>query len=125
MEGVTGLDEWIADLTRVQSAALRQVEAVLGRGALNIKRDWQRRWSGHAHIPALPAAIGYDLYHLPGSVRARIGVDHNRRQGPLAGIIEYGSPTSPPLPGGSPALEAEGPRSERALADLGERLLRG
>jgi hypothetical protein len=123
MEDVTGLDEWIVQLDKAQSGALPEAEAILSKGALNIKKDWARRWSGHPHIKALPAAIGYDLYHLLGSARARIGPDKAKRQGPLASIIEYGSANNPPMPGGAPALDAEGPKFERALEDLGAKLL--
>lgn len=121
-----GLRELIADLDKAQSAAIDEVRGVVAKGALNIKNDWRRRWSGHPHIPLLPRAINYDIRMERGTgVEAEIGPDKDRPQGPLGNLIEFGTATSAPLPGGLPALEAETPRYERALADLSERLAAG
>lgn len=123
MENVTGLDEWIVQLDRAQSQALPQAEMVLSKGALQIKTSAARRISGHAHSPAYPASIGYDLYHLPGSARARIGPDKGKRQGALGNILEYGTAKNAPLPHLGPSLTEEAPKFERALGDLGAKLL--
>lgn len=120
---VKGIDELVADLNRAQSRALPEAEAVVKKGADNIKKDWAQRWSGMAHAPALPKAITYDLYHLPGSIRAQVGPDKDKRQGALGNLIEFGSKKNAPRPGGLPALDAEAPRIEKALGDLTEKLL--
>lgn len=123
---VTGLRELIVDLGEAVSGAPDKVAKVAGRGALNIKRDWQRRWSGHPHIAQLPGSISYDVTTSPFEVSAEIGPDKTRRpQAALAHIIELGSPTSAPIPGGLPALDAEAPKFEQALAELGEKLIMG
>lgn len=93
---------------------------VVQRGAYNIKKDAQRRISGHPHLPHYPNAITYDSIEKPGKVEAEIGPDKSRRQGPLGNIIEYGTVRNAPLPHLGPALEAEAPRFEKALADLAE-----
>lgn len=123
MDDVTGLDEWIAQLDKAQSQALPQAEAILAKGALNVKNSAMRRVSGHAHSPAYPRTIGYDMYHLPGSARARIGPDKGRRQGALGNILEFGTVNNAPIPHLGPALTEEGPKFERALGDLGVELL--
>lgn len=119
---LTQLDD---DWTALPKGFMRKVERVVGRGAFNIKKGWKRRWEGHDFIPHLPNAISYDVTrHGTGGgnlVRAEIGPDKNKRQGPLGNIIEFGSPTSAPIPGGVPALEEEEPRFVNALADLGEK----
>ena len=120
---VTGDRELLAMLERAQSRALPETGAVVTKGALNVKTDWARRWSGLKHAPAIGRAVSYDVYHWPGSVNAEIGPDKSRRQGALGNLIEYGSVNNAPVPGGIPALEAEAPKFERALSDLGERLL--
>lgn len=121
---VTGGREWMASLTKAASKAIPEAEKVVTKGALNIKTDWRLRWSGHPHIKALPYAIGFDVYPtFGGNIEAEIGVDKGRRQGPLANIIAFGSPTSAPIPGPLEALATEGPKFEKALADLGESLL--
>ena len=120
---VKGADELVADLGRAQSRALPEVESVVKKGADNIKKDWTQRWSGMAHAPALPRAITYDIYHLPGSIRGQVGPDKDKRQGPLGSIVEFGTVKNAPRPGGLPALETEAPRMEKALSDLTAKLL--
>lgn len=122
---VNGLSELIADLTKAESRSVTGVRAVVERGALNVKKDWRQRWGGIAHAPALPAAVTYDVVYGFGSVSAEIGPDKDKRQGALGNIIEFGTSKNAPIPGGLPALAAEAPRFERALADLGEKALGG
>lgn len=119
----TGLTELIADFGKASLKALPEIEKVISKGALNIKQDAAQRASGLAHARAYPSSIGYDLYYLPGSIRARIGPDKDKRQGALGNLLEYGSVNNPPRPHLSPALDAEAPRTERAIADVAQRLL--
>lgn len=121
----TELRTLMADLTRAQSRAVGEVTAVVNRGALNIKADWAARWSGMAHAPALPAAVTYDMVAWGMTIRAEIGPDKARRQGALANLIEFGSIKNAPRPGGLPALAAEQPRLEAALAAIADPLRRG
>lgn len=115
----------VADLDRAQSRAVPEVRQVVAKGALNIKADWARRWSGLAHAPAVGRSISYDQTTTATSVGAEIGPDKGRRQGALGNLLEFGSRNNAPIPGGLPAAAAEAPRFERALADLGERLASG
>jgi hypothetical protein len=115
----------IHDLGQASAGVLDQVEKVASKGALNIKKDWRDRWSGHSHIPRLPYAVGYDVERSEDTVRAEIGPDKDMPQGPLGNLIEFGSVHNAPIPGGLPALDAEEPRFARALENLGEQLLEG
>lgn len=106
---IAGLDDLIR--TCDQFLAGQEVDKVVERGALNIKNDWRRRWGGLTHAPALPYAVTYDVTREPGGVICgEIGPDKTKRQGALGNIIEFGSPTSAPHPGGAPALDTEEPR---------------
>jgi hypothetical protein len=120
----TGLTELEVILSRAASKALSESAAVVGKGSLNIKRDWQARWKGLGHAPALPYAIGYDVFYTIGAIRSEIGPDKGRRQGALGNLLEFGSVNNAPTPGGAPALAAEAPKTERAFEELGERLLK-
>lgn len=100
-----------------------EVEKVAARGALQVKRDWADRWRGLAHAPALPRAVSYDVDVRGTRVDAEIGPDKARRQGALGNLLEFGSVNNAPRPAGAPALAAEAPRFEAALATVGERLL--
>lgn len=104
------------DLGRVPGRAVPAVTGVVSKGALNIKEDWRKRWSGLSHAPALASAITYDMTAGLGTVGAEIGPDKNKRQGALGNLIEFGSSKNAPQPGGMPALRTEDPKFEAALA---------
>lgn len=122
---ITGDRELLAALDRAQSRSLPEVEKVVAKGSLNVKKDAARRVSGLKHAPAYPAAIGYDLFHTPGTVQSKIGPDKAKRQGALGNILEHGTRNNAPIPHLGPALDAEEPRYVRALEDLGQDLLEG
>lgn len=120
---VEGLDELIAALDKAGKTLPEAVRGVVQKGALNIKRDWQERWSGLKHAPALASAVTYDTKVAAAGASAEIGPDKGRRQGALGNLLEFGSVHNGPRPGGLPALEAEAPRFEKALGDLAEKAL--
>lgn len=122
---VEGLMELAADLTKAQSQTLPEIAKIVGKGSGNIKQAWRRRWQGLAHAPALPYAIGYDVFYTFGAVRGEVGPDKNRRQGALGNLIEFGSVNNAPIPGGAPSLAEEAPKFERALDALGAKLAGG
>jgi hypothetical protein len=117
------LGKLAADLTKAAAVNAAKAETVVRIGAQHIKNDWRDRWKGLAHAPALPYAITYDVQRgidggFAGEIKAEIGPDKNKAQGPLGNIIEFGTSKNGPLPGGQPALDAEEPRFVRALTEL-------
>jgi hypothetical protein len=120
-----GLDDWIADLERADAELPERAERVVGRGLFQIKKDWAARWSGHRHIPHLPRAINYDVVRHGDDISGEVGVDRNRRQGELGGIIANGDGANAPLPGPLEAIAAEEPKFVNALADMLQDLLDG
>jgi hypothetical protein len=119
----TQITHLVDAITKASGPAVRDVAAVVAKGANNIKRDAARRISGHPRFRGLPSAINYDLYNSLKGPAAEIGPDHARRQGQFGGIAEYGSPTSPPLPYMAPAGEAEEPKFAKAIEDLAVKAL--
>lgn len=95
--------------------AAEDARRVIARGALNIKRDWQKAWSGFAHAPHLAKAVTYDTTVSKYGIEAEIGPDKNRRQGALGNLAEYGSVNNSPKPGGGPATAAEELRLAAAM----------
>lgn len=116
------LSRLVADL-QAASKVTEKVRPLVSKGALNIKNDWREAWQGMAHAPALPDAIGYDLHAGPGGVEAVVGPDKDKPQGALGNIIEFGTSTNAPRPGGQHALDREEPRFLAALDALVGRLL--
>lgn len=122
IDGAHDAELLAADLGQAAAKALPEIRKVLQKGALNIKTDWRRTWTGLAHAPRLPYAITYDTEETATRVIAEIGADKEKRQGALANLIEYGSVNNAPIPGGARALRAEEPRFEKALGDVIEGL---
>lgn len=119
---ITEVNQLLADMGKMDDV-LKAVRPVVTKGATNIKNDWRKRWTGHPHIPALPRAINFDVAELGYRLSAEIGPDKDRPQGPLGNVIEYGTSKNAPIPGGAPALAAESPRFEKAIAEAAEKLL--
>lgn len=92
-----------------------EVRKVVSRAALNIKNDARDRISGARHLPHYPRSISYDVEETGDGPAAEIGPDHNRSQGPLGNLLEYGSVNNAPIPHLAPALDEEEPRFARAL----------
>jgi hypothetical protein len=124
---VKGLRELILDLEAVPERAEKELPKILSKGALNIKTEWRAAWDAikhpATHIPHLVSGIGYDTDNSPPVWSAQIGVAESNSQAPLAHLIEYGSVKNAPHPAGQAALDAEAPRLEQAIADLGKELL--
>lgn len=110
--------EFGVDLGKIAPRFVKDVEAVVTKGALNIKKDAAQRISGHAHAPHYPKSISYDVKRTMGGIEAEIGPDKNRRQGALGNILEFGTSKNAPLPHLGPALDAEEPKYVKALEDL-------
>lgn len=117
------LDDWIRDLRQAAVDVDDEGEKVVSKGALNIKTEWREKWDGYPHIVHLPRAINYDVARTGVAIEASIGPPRGELQAGLAPYIEYGTVNSPPIPGAVLAADDEEPRFERAVADLGERLL--
>jgi len=117
------VERWILKLDRAAGDAPKGTRAVVQKGALNIKNDARRRASGLRHAPAYPSSITYDTTETATGASAEIGPDKGRRQGALGNILEYGTVNNAPIPHMAPAADAELPKFERAMEDLGAKLL--
>lgn len=111
------------DLGKVAGRIVPDVEAVVFKGAMNIKKDWANRWKGLGNLPRVGRSITFDIKHNVGEISAEIGADRSRSQGNLAHVPEFGTPTSAPHPGGGPALRAEEAKFLKALADAAGKVL--
>lgn len=111
------------DLSEAPRHAQRDALAVVEHAALNVKNNWRRnatQTSGR-HARRYPATISYDLSlgaALGGEIRAVVGPDKSKPQGPLGNLLEFGSANNPPTNDGGRALREEAPKFELALADV-------
>lgn len=92
------LDQLAADLGEVAKDAGPNINKAINVTAINIKKAWQEPLKGSAQLPRLPYAIGYDVSsaQLFGQsvIKAEIGFDKDKPQGPLGNISEFGTPTT-------------------------------
>lgn len=123
-----GLKELAADLQKAADEVEERGKRIVGQGCLNIKRQAQRTIRGASHrgyLPHYPRAITYDVRSGGGGILGEVGPERARLQGGLGRLLEYGSQNSAPIPHLNPALDAELPRFERFVAELGESLIAG
>lgn len=118
---MSGADELMAfanDLGKIASKALPEVDAVLDKGALNIKNDLIEGIPSSSSWRALKGAISYDSKYGIGSAGYEIGPDKSRRGGALGNLWYFGGSRG----GGYGDLEGplarETPNLERELGKL-------
>lgn len=119
------LDYVITSLAEASAVLPAETTKVVGKGALNIKNGARKRVRGLKHARRYPSAIDYDLYTTGRGAVADVGANKDKPQGALGNLFEFGSVKNAPIPGGAPALDAEGPRFIRALEDLGGKRIEG
>lgn len=121
---ITGETELLAVLERAITEVTPEARAVVQKGALNVKTEWRKSWTGIKHARRIPYSITYETTFDPGFIGAEIGPEDNAaNQGFLGHIFEYGGIHSPPIPGGLPALANEEPRFQAAIEILSLKLL--
>lgn len=108
------------DLREAPMRVQRKLPPVVDRGAVNIKRDWRASATETAgqHGKLYPSSIDFDAGWVSGGYEAEIGPRTDRPQGGMGPGFEYGSVHQQPHMDGNRAADAEGPRFERAVADL-------
>lgn len=124
----TGWKEIGRDMHVASERVVEDGKKVVGQGCNNIKRQAQRiirENSPRGYLVHLPRAVTYDVTARAADITGEVGPDAARLQGGLARIIEYGSPTSAPIPFLNPSLDTEVPKFARYVAELGEKLLNG
>jgi hypothetical protein len=120
---ISQLTALAADLRKHSRETPSKLVPVVSKGALNIKNQWRATWAGLSHLPALAAAVTYDVTVRASEIEAEIGPDKGRAQGPLGNIAEFGTVKNAPRPGGAPALAAEEPRFVNAIEKIAAGIL--
>jgi len=113
------LRSFAAELGKVASGALDDVDKVVKRGAQNLKDEYARDAESSSHFSSVAPSISYDRHYGIGSVGYDVGPDKGRAGGALANIFYFGSPRG----GGGTGdldgpLDREAPRMMKALDDL-------
>lgn len=125
-DGIAELRELSKNLGKVAGSAVKDVDAVIKRGAQNVKTEmvYSVYWSRHFNSKkrrGLAESISYDSHYLPGKVRYVIGPDKNKPGGALGNIAYFGtSRGGGTLDIGQP-LRSEEPKTMDALSKLAEK----
>lgn len=121
----TEFDRYAGDLVAAVREVSDGIPKVVGRGALNVKTQWNAAFSESEHF-RLGGTVTYDTRTLAGAVEAVIGPDKDRRPvAALANIAHFGGANGG---GGTIAdpqtfLDNEAPNFVEALGDLIEEAL--
>jgi hypothetical protein len=118
-----GLDLLADDFDRAGKDINKQVAKVTGMACNKMKKDAQAQVRGLAHLPHLPRSYTYDVTTRGDTVTGEVGALHERLQGKLDWVAEYGTPTSSPIGQWSRAADKEVPVWQRYLDDAAVEVL--
>lgn len=115
------MNAFASSLGRVIDGAHDDVDAVIKKGALNIKNEMIADVSGSRHFKGMAGSITFEHENTAGTLRRVIGPDKARRGGSLGNIYYFGTSRG----GGSGDIEkplrSEEPRTVSALEALAAR----
>jgi len=125
-DGIAELRQLSTSLGKISGSAVKDVDAVIKKGAQNIKTEmaYSVYWSKHFNSKkgrGLAQSISYDSYYLPGRVRYVIGPDKNKPGGALGNIAYFGTSRGGGTLDIDQPLTAEEPRTMSALAALSDK----
>lgn len=87
MAEIEGLREFTADMGRIAARALPDVDAILKKGADNVKKEMVADAEGSRYFRRLARSISYDRAYRAGEAGYEIGPDKGR--GGQLGVIAY------------------------------------
>lgn len=102
------LQQFGADLGRIASRALPDVDKVLEVGANKIKKGLNENLRGSSSFRPASGSVTYDQSYSLGAVAYKIGPDKARRAGALGNIAFFGTSR------GGGTVDLEGPLQEEA-----------
>ena len=120
-DGTAELRQFAIALERIVDGAYEQVDAVVTRGAVNVKREMIADVSSSPHFKGMAGAITYEHKNTRNLIRREIGPDKGRPGGALGNIYYFGTSRG----GGSGDIEkplrTEEPRYVSAMQALVDR----
>ena len=120
-DGTAELRALANDLGKIAGSAVKDVDAVLKKGAQNVKQEMAADAAGSPHFKGMAGSISYDSHYGPGTARYVIGPDKSRRGGSLGNIYYFGTSRGGGTGDIEKPLRSEGPRLQSELEKLAER----
>lgn len=109
------LNKLAADLASAPERAVPKIRKAVEVTARNVKEDWRKPLQGSATVPGGAASISYDMELDGDGIGAEIGPEL-KGQGPIVGMLEYGTPTTGPTGYGHAALQQNEADFEKGLS---------
>lgn len=88
---LSGLNKFGANMGKVAGQAVPEIDAVLEKGALNIKDELVAGARASRHFKGMAGSISYDSKASIGALRFEIGPDKSRKGGALGNIFYFGT----------------------------------
>ena len=90
-DGAEELRRFAIAVGHIADGAYEDVDAVVSKGALNVKREMIADVSSSVHFKGMAGSITYDQQNTRGSIRREVGPDKGRRGGSLGNIYYFGT----------------------------------
>lgn len=107
-----------ANIGKVRASAVKDVDAVVKKGAQNIKQGLEEGIRVSEHFRGMAGSISYEAQNGLGRVSYEVGPDKNRRGGALGNVFYFGTSRGGGTGDLDGPVEAEAPNLEKHLADL-------
>ncbi|QWY79641.1 hypothetical protein PP637_gp11 [Arthrobacter phage Persistence] len=109
------------DLGKIAGSAVKDVDAVLKKGAQNVKTEMVADAAGSEHFKGMAGAISYDSSYSVGTPRYEVGPDKGRRGGALGNIAYFGTSRGGGTLDIEKPLRSEEPRLTSELEKLADK----
>lgn len=113
------LENFAMDLGRAGNKALKDVEKVVFKGAMNLKRDMAQELQSSRHFRSIAKSVDFDIESRPNGVEAEIGPKSGPGEpGNLANIAYFGTSRGGGTVDFMKPFEEEKPRFEQAIREV-------
>jgi hypothetical protein len=125
-DGSAELRKLAEDMGKIAGSAVKDVDAVVQKGALNIKNEMRADVKTSRHFSSkkksgLEQSITYESHYLPGKVRYDIGPDKAIGGGALGNIYYFGTSRGGGTGDIEKPLRSEEPKFQNALRELADK----
>jgi hypothetical protein len=90
-DGAAELRQFAISIGRVVNGAYDDVDAVISRGALNVKNEMIADAAASQHFKGMAGSISYDSENSGSTIRRVVGPDKGRAGGALGNIYYFGT----------------------------------
>ena len=90
-DGSEEIRQFAIAVGRIADGAYEDVDAVITKGAVNVKKEMIADVSKSRHFHGMAGSITYEHHNTRGVIRREIGPDKGRRGGALGNIYYFGT----------------------------------